>query len=316
MPDVLDLVTLRKKVCFLCICSFALAGLYTEAAERTTSNTSTLSQIEEIPWPSKATKTSLPNEAKVPPSAAKTPAAVAVPVSPASMNGTEVKPEIEEIPWPLKEAKTSPTTELKIPSTYPKTPPAIAVSVSPASMNGTESSESEKKISPGRQRFRKPLRSINASIQSPVDLPKTTTRVDDDLALDVDDPFSNGHCRPWAYSSYQWEAPATRHLPLLFEEPNLERLGYTHGFCDVGLCDEPPRGGERIQPLISMANFIGRIPLIPYMAGVHPLTEPVYTLGTDRAGSPVPYRKYLPHCSLRGTIYQAGFMVGTAFIIP
>ncbi len=224
--------------------------------------------------------------------------------------------EIEEIPWPSKETKTSPPKESKVLTAVEATPAANLVPVSTASSKSSEKSNSEKNNTVGRQQFKKPLRSINASIQPPEgDLPKMQ-HADDDIELGMIDPFANGQCRPWAYSSYQWEAPATRHLPLLFEEPNLERLGYTHGFCDVGLCDEPPRGGERIQPILSMVHFVGRIPLIPYMAGVHPLTEPVYTLGYERPGSPVPYRRHLPHCSLRGAIYQAGFMVGTAFIIP
>ena len=226
--------------------------------------------------------------------------------------------QLEEIPWPSKEAKTSPPKESSQPKNPEKlsaTPPAESPSANVVPISRLALSVAEKSVA-SRHQFNKPLHSIKASIQAPKgELPKME-RVDDDLTLGIVDPFANGQCRPWAYSCYQWEAPATRHLPLLFEEPNLERLGYTYGFCDVGLCDEPPRGGERIQPLISMVNFIGRIPFIPYMAGVHPLTEPVYTLGVDRPGTPVPYRHYLPHCSLRGAIYQAGFMVGTAFIIP
>ena len=223
--------------------------------------------------------------------------------------------QIEEIPWPSKEAKPTPPNESKgVKNANIKnatnSPAAIVVPINSVSTGGTENNSAR------RLALNKPLHSIKASIQAPEgDLPKTEP-VDDAAVLGIVDPFSNGQCRPWAYSCHQWEAPATRHLPLLFEEPNLERLGYTYGFCEAGLCDEPPRGGQRIQPLISMVNFIGRIPLIPYMAGVHPLTEPVYTLGADRPGSPVPYRKYLPHCSLRGAIYQAGFMTGTAFIIP
>ncbi len=264
MPEVLTPARIREVVWCCFVSSLVLSGFCAHATDRTKSE-STLSEIEEIPWPSREVKTLPPKESKDP---------------------IDVKIEVK------------------------KSPAVIVIPTSSISNGGTD-----REIT-SRSQFRKPLRSINASIQTPPgDLPKME-HVDDDLALGIFDPFSNGQCRPWAYSSYQWEAPATRHLPLLFEEPNLERLGYTYGLCDVGLCDEPPRGGERIQPLISMAHFIGRIPVIPYMAGVHPLTEPVYTLGADRPGSPVPYRKYLPHCSLRGAIYQAGFMVGTAFIIP
>ncbi len=265
MPDVLSLAGLRNVIWCSFISSLVLAGFCIEAADRTNSENSSLSQIEEIPWPShsKETKPSLP---------------------------TEMKEPIE-----VKNAN--------------KTPTRIVFPVSSVSARAAE------KFAPKKPQLNKPLHSIRASIQTPPgELPKTEP-ADDDSVLGIVDPLASGQCRPWAYSCYQWEAPATRHLPLLFEEPNLERLGYTYGFCNVGLCDEPPRGGQRIQPLISCVNFIGRIPLIPYMAGVHPLTEPVSTLGADRPGSPVPYRRYLPHRSLRGTIYQAGF-TGVAFIIP
>lgn len=270
MPDVLARVRIREAVWPLCLSSLVLFGFCVHAADSTKPESSSLSEIEEIPWPSKEAKTSPPKESKGPTNPQKSPEPAVVPVSSASLSGKET--------------------------------------------GGSE--KLEKNNTSGRQQFRKPLRAISASIQTPEGELPAAKHVDDDLELGVIDPFSTGQCRPWAYSCYQWEAPATRHLPLLFEEPNLERLGHTYGFCDVGLCDEPPRGGERIQPIISMAHFIGRIPVIPYMAGVHPLTEPIYTLGADRPGSPVPYRKYLPHCSLRGAIYQAGFMVGTAFIIP
>ena len=169
-----------------------------------------------------------------------------------------------------------------------------------------------------------PLRQIKASIK-PTEggLPPRDTLDNDEIPETSLNAFtdSNGvltgdQGRPWSYSCYEWEAAATRHLPLLFEEPNLERLGYTYGVCDFAFCEGEPRRGERLQVLASGVHFFGRIPLIPYMAGVRPLTVPVYSFGSDRPGSPVPYRKYLPHYSLRGALYEAGAAVGTAFIIP
>ena len=38
-----------------------------------------------------------------------------------------------------------------------------------------------------------------------------------------------GESRSWMLASVEWEAAATRHLPLFFEDPNVERLGYTYG---------------------------------------------------------------------------------------
>ena len=172
-----------------------------------------------------------------------------------------------------------------------------------------------------------PLSRINASIQPPAGATPEKRNADnrasqlapqhslDDLAI-ANGMFLLGHGRPWGCNSFEWEAPATKHLPLLFEEPNLERLGYTYGVCDVGICDEDPLRGQRLQILASGAHFFGRVPFLPYMAGVRPLTEPVYTLGADRPGSPVPFRRYLPHWSLKGAIYQAGATVGAVYIIP
>lgn len=126
-----------------------------------------------------------------------------------------------------------------------------------------------------------------------------------------------GDIRPWVLSNYEWEAPATRHLPLLFEEPNLERMGYTPLHRPNRPEDRPrPRIAECMQPLISGAHFAGNLVMIPYRAGYQPLCQPVYTLGVDRPGSPAYYRKHETPLSLRGALYQAGFMTGLVFIIP
>ena len=169
-----------------------------------------------------------------------------------------------------------------------------------------------------------PLNRVNASIKPPAgEMPAPlfldnsgVSQLSPNSDLIMDSQFWERQSRPWSYTSYEWEAPASKHLPLLFEEPNLERLGYAYGICDIGICDEEPRRGQRLQALVSGFNFFARIPFLPYMAGVRPLTEPVYTLGADRPGSPVPYRKYLPHWSLRGAMYQAGAAVGAVYIIP
>lgn len=134
---------------------------------------------------------------------------------------------------------------------------------------------------------------------------------------------SFGDSRPWMLCSYEWEAPATRHLPLLFEEPNLERLGYTYGGCHAIGCCHKSCGGESclqscecLQPIVSGVRFFGRIPFIPYMWGYQTPCEPVYTLGVDRPGSPVCYRKHLIPLSIKGAIYQAAAITGLVFYIP
>jgi len=143
---------------------------------------------------------------------------------------------------------------------------------------------------------------------------------------------SFGDSRPWMLTNCEWEAPATRHLPLLFEEPNLERLGYHQRCCcDCccidggwlhGCCAESCLGrsclceSDCLQSVISGAKFFGTIPIIPYKAGYQCLVEPVYTLGVDRPGSPTCYRKHRCPLSLKGAIYQAGFVTGLVFLIP
>ena len=134
---------------------------------------------------------------------------------------------------------------------------------------------------------------------------------------------SFGDSRPWMLSSYEWETPATRHLPLLFEEPNLERLGYTYGCCHsigcchkICCCESCLHPGDCLQPIVSGVHFFGRIPFIPYMWGYQSPCQPVYTLGVDRPGSPVCYHKHLIPLSLKGALYQAGFITGLVFLIP
>ncbi len=126
-----------------------------------------------------------------------------------------------------------------------------------------------------------------------------------------------GDSRPWLLSTYEWEAPSTRHLPLLFEEPNLERQGYTYGFrtywCGKEGAVHVP---ECLQPFVSAAHFFGRVPLIPYNCGVDDPCEPVYTLGVDRPGTPALYRRHYLPLSLKGAIYQAGATVGLLYILP
>ena len=129
--------------------------------------------------------------------------------------------------------------------------------------------------------------------------------------------YSFGDSRPWMLNSLEWEAPATRHLPLFFEEPNLERLGYTYGFYH-NICgyETGSHAAECLQPIVSGVHFFGRIPFVPYMWGYQSGCEPVYTLGVDRPGSPVPYRKHLIPLTLKGAVYQAAAITGLIFYIP
>ncbi|WP_010585262.1 hypothetical protein [Schlesneria paludicola] len=163
----------------------------------------------------------------------------------------------------------------------------------------------------------RPLTSLHASIKHPKgDLPANSAgpilasfgvffdSIDDD--------------RPWLVANdFEWDAPATRNLPLFFEEPNLERLGYTYRwYCDPLGYESGPYVGEVVQPVVSAVHFFGRIPFVPYICGVEPPLAPIYTLGVDRPGSPVVSREQLIPISLRGAIYQVGAVCGLVFSIP
>jgi hypothetical protein len=130
----------------------------------------------------------------------------------------------------------------------------------------------------------------------------------------IDAQFSS---RPWMPQNCEWTAPATKHLPLLFEEPNLERMGYLDSCTFDALTDEECVWTEEcLQPLSSGLHFLGNAAIIPYRCGYQSPCEPVYTLGHDRPGSPVCYRKHHLPLSPRGAAYQAGFLTGLVFFIP
>lgn len=154
--------------------------------------------------------------------------------------------------------------------------------------------------------------------------------------------------RPWCLSPYEWDAPNTKSLPLYFEEPNLERLGYYYGVPQDGTLrhvalypltkvleaetDEfwlKQRYFQKqaeldynqpqlniMQPLVSAATFYGRVAFLPYMWGVHHAKDPIYDLGEDTPGSPVPYRKHYVTLSLKGALMQGTAMTGLGYLIP
>lgn len=192
-------------------------------------------------------------------------------------------------------------------------PSAVApIPPSPASTEATPAV-----VTPGSRPWQdRPLRSLKATIK-PTEGELPTNLAAPRMAQTATIYSGYGENRPWMLSTYEWEAPATKHLPLLFEEPNLERLGYTHGFYwNKWGYESGPHAAECLQPVVSGMHFFGRIPFIPYMWGYQDPCEPVYTLGTDRPGSPVCYRKHLIPLDLNGALYQAGGIVGLVFLIP
>lgn len=110
-----------------------------------------------------------------------------------------------------------------------------------------------------------------------------------------------GTRRPWNGMSYYWDATHLVHQPLYFEDPNLERHGYSRGLA---------------QPFFSAARFFGRIPLLPYALAVHPHYEAEYALGDVRPGSPAPYVHERPPLRADGALFEAAVVTGLFFAIP
>ncbi|MCA8986471.1 MAG: hypothetical protein KDA78_02445 [Planctomycetaceae bacterium] len=120
-------------------------------------------------------------------------------------------------------------------------------------------------------------------------------------------PFYTGvhHCqgisRCWPGQDKHWNAPNTTHAPLYFEEPNLERHGYT-------------RGGW--QPFVSGVQFFTTAPLLPGLMTIDPPTSVQYELSESRPGSWTPYAPRVPEWTYKAVIVELTTVTGLAFLIP
>ncbi len=106
---------------------------------------------------------------------------------------------------------------------------------------------------------------------------------------------------PPAWTGVYWEAPATYHRPLYYENVNLERHGYSFGLA---------------QPFISAGHFVGTTFILPYRLAAEPTRERIYTLGHQRPGNPVPFQLHWPPPSGLGGVAEAGVITGLIFLIP
>ena len=107
--------------------------------------------------------------------------------------------------------------------------------------------------------------------------------------------------RGWAGTACLWQAPAVCHRPLYFEQPNVERYGYTIPFA---------------QPFICGAHFFGSVVAFPYLVGAQRPNECIYNLGYYRPGSPTPFRWPMVPISARGAALQGVVVTGAVFAIP
>lgn len=108
--------------------------------------------------------------------------------------------------------------------------------------------------------------------------------------------------RQFIPSAVEWKASGLCHKPLYFEDVQLERYGH--------------EVGPVLQPLISSAHFFGNMLILPYKMGIHPPGECQYPLGYYRPGDCAPYMIQPFPFSLRGAAAQAGFVTGSAALIP
>ena len=109
-----------------------------------------------------------------------------------------------------------------------------------------------------------------------------------------------GRC--WEQTTYMWKASAMCHKPLYFEDEQLERYGHSFSPC--------------FQPFVSGAHFFCTLPVLPYCMGVEPPCECIYALGHYRPGNCAPYMCNPVPLSVRGALFEAGVVTGTAAILP
>lgn len=108
--------------------------------------------------------------------------------------------------------------------------------------------------------------------------------------------------RRFTETTMTFKASGSCHKPLYFEEPQLERYGH--------------EWGPVVQPVISTANFVKNVAILPYKMGIHPMNECQYPLGYYRPGECAPWTVGPVPISLRGALMQAGAITGAAAALP
>jgi hypothetical protein len=131
---------------------------------------------------------------------------------------------------------------------------------------------------------------------------KVSGRAGDDFPLECGADGKPFESRCWAETIYTWKPSSLCHKPLYFEEEALERYGHSKG--------------PYLQPVYSAAHFFVTLPILPYKMGVQTPHECEYALGHYRPGSCAPYFIYPLPISVRGALFQAGAVVGTAAVLP
>jgi len=104
--------------------------------------------------------------------------------------------------------------------------------------------------------------------------------------------------RSFAHVDYRWAATDLWHYPLYFQDPAFERYGHT--------LPAP------FQPFASFGRFGVQFFGLPYQMALHPIDEPIYTLGWHRPGEYTPGKFYqVPlnaDAAVRTTLFYAGMI--------
>lgn len=106
----------------------------------------------------------------------------------------------------------------------------------------------------------------------------------------------------WARTTFMWKATGLCHKPAYFEDESLERYGHTWG--------------PWLQPVVSGGHFFLTVPALPYIMGLYPPGECIYTLGYYRPGSCAPYMLDPLPLSVRAGLAEGGVWTGMVFLIP
>lgn len=116
--------------------------------------------------------------------------------------------------------------------------------------------------------------------------------------------LSDGTIEPRQFvpTTMTFKASGSCHKPLYFEEPQLERYGH--------------EWGPVVQPVISTANFVKNVAILPYKMGIHPMNECQYPVGYYRPGECAPWTVGPVPISLRGALLQAGAITGASAVFP
>jgi hypothetical protein len=172
----------------------------------------------------------------------------------------------QDVPPAPDNASTSPNSAAALPD-------QLQEAVDPVAIPGIQTLTASSRIPAGllpENRARKPLIQA-AAMEAEVDCPQ----------------------RGLILVEKQWRAPAMRHLPLLFEEPNLERNGWERGCRPTVMANCHPAAHQSlVQPFVSAGHFFGRIPLVILTVADSEPCVPIYTFGDDVPNSPECYRRY------------------------